>query len=72
MHIFLIVTAVWTVLWIVAQVALARSEYATHITLLARLLLYVFPLFIVYNVIRHMVGGKTESEKLAGELSGKV
>lgn len=72
MHIFLIITAVWTVLWIVAQVFLARSEYGTHITLLARALLYIFPLFIVYNVIRHMVGGKTESAKLAEELNGKV
>lgn len=69
MHIFLIITAVWTVLWIVAQVFLARSEYAEHITLLGRALLYVFPLFVIYNVIRHMVGGKTES---AEESSGKV
>lgn len=72
MHVFLTVLVVWTALWIIAQVFLHYSEYGQHITWLARIVLYVFPLFIIYNVIRHAVGAKTENEKIAEEYRGKV
>lgn len=72
MHIFLIVTAVWTVIWIAAQVWLHHTEYGHHIAWQARAVLYIFPLFIIFNVIRHALGVKSESDKAAEEYLGKL
>lgn len=69
MHTLLIVLAVWTVLWVIACAFWQNSEYGPSITWMARILLYVFPLFIAYNMCRKAFGVKTEAEKIAEEFN---